>query len=72
MAYNERFSKQGYNDFVILTGYKSYVIKEYFLNYFSHNSDIEINLKNKKQIKYKNYSSEDFRTINIIDTELIL
>ncbi len=60
------FSKQGYNDFVILTGYKSYIIKEYFLNYFSHNSDIELNLKNN-EIKYKNYSSEDWM-INIIDT----
>ncbi len=60
------FSKQGYNDFIILTGYKSYIIKEYFLNYFSHNSDIEINLK-KNEIKYKNYSSENW-TINIIDT----
>ena len=63
------FSKQGYNDFIILTGYKSYIIKEYFLNYFSHNSDIEINLK-KNEIKYKNYSSEDW-TINIIDLSLI-
>ena len=62
------FSKQGYNDFIILAGYKSYVIKEYFLNYFSHNSDIEIKLKNN-EVKYKNYSSENW-TINIIDTGL--
>lgn len=60
------FSKQGYDDFIILTGFKSYVIKEYFLNYFSHNSDIEINLKNN-EVKYKNYTCENWK-INIIDT----
>ena len=62
------FSKQGYNDFVILTGYKSYIIKEYFLNYFSHNSDLHINLENN-EVLYKNYSAENWK-VDIVETGL--
>lgn len=38
------YSHYGFNDFIILLGYKGYIIKEYFLNYYSHNSDLTINL----------------------------
>lgn len=38
------YSYYGYNEFVICLGYKGYVIKEYFFNYFRHLSDISINL----------------------------
>ncbi len=40
------YSHYGYNDFVILTGYKGHVIKEYFLNYYSRYSDMTIDLSN--------------------------
>ena len=39
------YSAYGYNDFVILLGYKGYTIKEYFANYFLHQSDVRINLE---------------------------
>lgn len=39
------YSSYGFNDFVICLGYKGYVIKEYFANYFMHQSDITIDLK---------------------------
>lgn len=39
------YSSFGFNDFVICLGYKGYMIKEYFANYFLHKSDITINLK---------------------------
>ncbi|SNR69862.1 glucose-1-phosphate cytidylyltransferase [Hymenobacter mucosus] len=39
------YSAHGFNDFVICLGYKGYVIKEYFANYFLHKSDVTINLK---------------------------
>ncbi|MBW3127598.1 glucose-1-phosphate cytidylyltransferase [Hymenobacter profundi] len=39
------YSSHGFNDFVICLGYKGYVIKEYFANYFLHKSDVTINLK---------------------------
>ena len=39
------YSSFGFNDFIILGGYKCYVIKEYFANYFIHQSDIIFDLK---------------------------
>jgi len=45
------YSYYGYNDFVILTGYKGHVIKDYFLNYYNRYSDMTIDLsKNDVQI----------------------
>lgn len=41
------YSYYGYNDFIICLGYKYYIIKEYFANYFLYNSDITIDIKNK-------------------------
>ena len=38
------YSHYGYNDFIILTGYKGHVIKEYFLNYYNRYSDMTIDL----------------------------
>jgi len=40
------YSAHGINDFVICCGYKGYVIKEYFANYFLHMSDVTIDLAN--------------------------
>ena len=40
------YSFFGYNDFIVLTGYKGHVIKDYFLNYYSRYSDMTIDLAN--------------------------
>jgi glucose-1-phosphate cytidylyltransferase len=40
------YSSYGYNDFVICLGYKGYVIKEYFANYFLHQSNVTFDVKN--------------------------
>lgn len=40
------YSHYGFNDFVILTGYKSHIIKEYFVNYYQHYSDITVDMSN--------------------------
>ena len=56
----------GFNDFVILLGYKGYVIKEYFLNYLHHNSNLEIDI-NSNSIKFLNKSKEKWK-ITLIDT----
>ena len=45
------YSKYGFNEFVLLLGYKGYFIKEYFANYFLHQSDVEIDISNGK-LKY--------------------
>ena len=40
------YSFHGVNDFIICCGYKGYVIKEYFANYFLHRSDVTFDIKN--------------------------
>jgi glucose-1-phosphate cytidylyltransferase len=40
------YSAHGFNDFVVCLGYKGYLVKEYFANYFLHKSDVTIDLKN--------------------------
>lgn len=40
------YSRYGYNDFIVCLGYKGYMVKEYFANYFLHKSDVTIDLKN--------------------------
>jgi glucose-1-phosphate cytidylyltransferase len=42
------YSAHGINDFIICCGYKGYVIKEYFANYFLHSSDVTIDLRSNK------------------------
>ena len=40
------YSSHGINDFIICCGYRGYIIKEYFANYFLHQSDVTFNMKN--------------------------
>lgn len=60
------FSQYGHNEFVILLGYKGYYIKEYFANYFLHQSDVTIDLATNK-LEIHNNSSEPWR-ITLLDT----
>jgi glucose-1-phosphate cytidylyltransferase len=62
----KQYSHYGYNDFVILLGYKGYVIKEYFANYLLHNSDCTINLRNN-DIELHGACKEPWK-ITLIDT----
>lgn len=64
----KHYSSYGYNEFVILLGYKSYVIKEYFANYYLHNSDVTIDTAKQKLEIHNNYS-ENWK-ITLIDTGL--
>jgi len=60
------YSQYGYNDFIICLGYKGYMIKEYFINYFLYNSDITIELHNNQMdIHYTN--TETFK-VTLVDT----
>ena len=62
------YSHYGHNEFVICCGYKGYLIKEYFANYFLHQSDITFDLsKNKMEIH--NSSSENWK-VTLVDTGL--
>tara|TARA_B100000787_G_scaffold29110_1_gene19368 strand:+ start:11174 stop:11947 length:774 start_codon:yes stop_codon:yes gene_type:complete len=60
------YSTYGFNDFVILLGYKNYYIKEYFANYFIHQSDITIDIKNGS-MEILNNSSESWK-VTLLDT----
>ena len=60
------YSEHGVNDFIICCGYKGYAIKEYFSNYFIHNSDISFSMKDNKMKVLKN-NAEPW-TITLIDT----
>jgi len=60
------YSRFGYNDFVVLLGYKGYFIKEYFANYFLHQSDVTIDLATNK-LEVHNNGSEPWR-ITLLDT----
>ena len=60
------YSHYGINEFIICCGYKGYVIKEYFANYFLHNSDVTFNMSdNSMQIHTK--KSEPWK-ITLVDT----
>ena len=60
------YSHYGFNDFVILLGYKSYLIKEYFANYFLHQSDITIDLE-ANSIQVHQSTAEKWK-ITLVDT----
>jgi glucose-1-phosphate cytidylyltransferase len=60
------YSRYGHHDFVILLGHKGYVIKEYFANYFLHQSDVTIDLSTNK-MEVHNNTSEPWR-ITLLDT----
>lgn len=62
------YSSFGFNDFVVCLGYKGYVIKEYFMHYYMHNSDVTIELKNNN-VDVHNSAAEAFR-VTLVDTGL--
>ncbi len=54
------YSYYGFNDFVILTGYKGHVIKDYFINYYSQYSDISVDME-KNNVKIHRTRTEPWR-----------
>lgn len=62
------YSHYGFNDFVICLGYKGYLIKEYFINYFLHNADITVDLSNNKT-EIHGTSAEAFK-VTLVETGL--
>lgn len=60
------YSAHGINDFIICLGYKGYVIKEYFANYFLHMSDVTFDMANNKMEVHNNHA-EPWR-VTLVDT----
>jgi glucose-1-phosphate cytidylyltransferase len=62
------YSSYGFNEFIVLLGYKGYHIKEYFTNYFLHQSDVTIDLKDNSMEVHNNHS-EPWK-VTLLDTGL--
>lgn len=62
------YAAYGHTDFVICLGYKGWMIKEYFANYFLHNADITVDLS-KNSLEVHNNFAEPFK-VSLIDTGL--
>ena len=60
------YSAHGITDFIICCGYKGYIIKEYFANYFLHMSDVTFDMANNKMEVHQRYA-EPWR-VTLVDT----
>jgi glucose-1-phosphate cytidylyltransferase len=60
------YAAHGFNEFVICLGYKGYVIKEYFANYFLHQSDVTFDMKENK-MEIHNSQAEPWK-VTLVDT----
>ena len=65
----KQYSHYGYNDFVICCGYKGHVIKEYFANYYLHNSDITFDFTDDNKMIVHNNVAEPWK-VTLVDTGL--
>lgn len=62
----KQYAHYGFNDFIICTGYKGDVIKEYFINFYIYQSDITVNLQTNA-VKVHRKQTEDWN-VSIVDT----
>lgn len=66
----KEYSYYGFNDFIICAGYKQYVIKEWFADYFLHNSDVTFSFKNgQNEMKVHDQHCEPW-DVTVVDTGL--
>jgi glucose-1-phosphate cytidylyltransferase len=61
------YSYFGINEFIICCGYKGYVIKEYFANYFLHSSDVTFHMDNDSHMEIHQRKSEPWK-VTLVDT----
>jgi len=66
VAYHENLLHYGYHDFVICLGFKGYMIKEYFSNYFLHMSDVTIDMQHNSMEVHQKYA-EPWK-VTLVDT----
>ncbi|HTN17037.1 MAG TPA: sugar phosphate nucleotidyltransferase, partial [Chitinophagaceae bacterium] len=62
------YASFGHTEFIICLGYKGWMIKEYFINYFMHNADVTVDLSNNS-IEVHNNFAEPFK-VSLIETGL--
>ncbi|MFA5793893.1 MAG: glucose-1-phosphate cytidylyltransferase [Candidatus Brocadiia bacterium] len=63
------YSHYGFNDFIICLGYKGYVIKEYFANYFLHESNVTFDFKNQNKKIIHTHTAEPWK-VTLVNTGL--
>ena len=63
------YSHYGYHDFIICCGYKGYVIKEYFADYYLHRSDVTFDFSDQNRMIVHNNVAEPWR-VTLVDTGL--
>ena len=63
------YSYYGFNEFIICAGYKQEVIKEWFANYFLHNSDVTFDFTRDDKVTVHNNDSEPWK-VTVVDTGL--
>ena len=61
------YSHYGFNDFIICLGYKGYVVKEFFADYFLHTSDITFDFRNNNEMIVHNNVAEPWK-VTLVDT----
>lgn len=61
------YSAYGINEFIVCCGYKGYMIKEYFANYFLHMSDVTFDMTNKNEMKIHHQNVEPWK-VTLVDT----
>jgi glucose-1-phosphate cytidylyltransferase len=61
------YSHYGFNDFIICLGYKGYIIKEYFANYFLHQADVTFDFTKNNQLITHNHTAEPWN-VTLVDT----
>ena len=62
------YSSYGFREFIICCGYKGYLIKEYFSNYFLHDSDVTFNIGSKENSFHMHQRREDEWKITLVNT----
>jgi glucose-1-phosphate cytidylyltransferase len=60
------YSHYGFSDFIVCLGYKGYVVKEYFANYFLHMSDVTLDMRDNSMVVHQN-AAEPWR-VTLVDT----
>jgi glucose-1-phosphate cytidylyltransferase len=60
------YSCHGINDFIICLGYKSYMIKEFFINYYLHRSDVTVDIRSRSLTVHHNYTEP--WVVTLVDT----
>lgn len=65
----KQFSAYGYNEFIICAGYKQEVIKQYFADYYLHQSDVTFDFTNNNELKIHHHTTEPWK-VTVVDTGL--